>query len=139
MYEVTVDEAVLAEIVQRLVRAVDPDRIILFGSRARGDHRPDSDLDLLLIKPSAAPPHRRVIAAIGPWPESWCPPTSYGGRRRRSRTGPRWALISPPALCGKVGYFMKSGADQVRVLKAKAEHDFQLAQLGILPDEAVSS
>ena len=63
MYEVTVDEAVLAEIVQRLVRAVDPDRIILFGSRARGDHRPDSDLDLLLIKPSAAPPHRRVIAA----------------------------------------------------------------------------
>ena len=39
MFEVTVDEAVLAEIVQRLVRAVDPDRIILFGSRARGDYR----------------------------------------------------------------------------------------------------
>ncbi len=63
MYRVNVDEAVLAEIVQRLVVAVDPDRIILFGSRARGDYRPDSDVDLLLIKPSAEPPHRRVMPA----------------------------------------------------------------------------
>lgn len=57
------DEAVLAEIVDRLVRAVDPDRIILFGSRARGDHRQDGDVDLLLIKPSSAPAHRRVVPA----------------------------------------------------------------------------
>jgi len=53
MCRVNVDEAVPAEIVQRLVEAVDPDRIILFGSRARGDYRPDGDVDLLLIKPSA--------------------------------------------------------------------------------------
>ena len=63
MYRVQVDEAVLAEIVRRLVQAVDPDRIVLFGSRARGDHRPDSDVDLLLVKPSVLPPHRRVIPA----------------------------------------------------------------------------
>ncbi len=63
MYVVKVDEAVLAEIRRRLVEAVDPDRIILFGSRARGDHRPDSDVDLLLIKDSDLPPHRRVIPA----------------------------------------------------------------------------
>ena len=63
MYQVQVDEAVLAEIVRRLVAAVDPDRILLFGSRARGDHRPDSDVDLLLIKASAIPAHRRVIPA----------------------------------------------------------------------------
>ena len=63
MYRVVVNEAVLDEIVRRLVEAVDPDRIILFGSRARGDHRPDSDVDLLLVKPSSAPPHRRVIPA----------------------------------------------------------------------------
>ena len=63
MYEVRVDQGVLAEIVRRLVKAVDPDRIILFGSRARGDYRPDSDVDLLLIKHSDAPPHRRVIPA----------------------------------------------------------------------------
>lgn len=29
--------------------AVAPDTVILFGSRARGDHRPDSDIDLLVI------------------------------------------------------------------------------------------
>ena len=29
--------------------AVAPDTVILFGSRARGDHCPDSDIDLLVI------------------------------------------------------------------------------------------
>jgi len=28
---------------------VSPDTVILFGSRARGDHRPNSDLDLLIV------------------------------------------------------------------------------------------
>ncbi len=48
---------------RRLVEALNPDRIILFGSRARGDHRPDSDLDLLIIRDSAEPRHRRTIRA----------------------------------------------------------------------------
>ena len=28
----------------------EPEQTILFGSRARGDHRPDSDIDVLIIK-----------------------------------------------------------------------------------------
>lgn len=63
MYQVIVDETLLQEIVRRLVDAIDPDRIILFGSRARGDARSDSDVDLLVIKDSDEPPHRRVIPA----------------------------------------------------------------------------
>jgi uncharacterized protein len=39
----------LGEIVDRIVRVAAPDRIILFGSAARGEARPDSDLDLLVI------------------------------------------------------------------------------------------
>jgi len=56
-------DTVLSEVVRRLVEAVDPDRIILFGSRARGDHRPDSDVDLLIVRDSTEPRHRRVIRA----------------------------------------------------------------------------
>jgi predicted nucleotidyltransferase len=63
MYQVHVDEALLGEVVRRLVEAIDPDKIILFGSRARGDPRPDSDLDLLIVRESAEKPHRRAIPA----------------------------------------------------------------------------
>jgi uncharacterized protein len=49
----------LADIVQRLAQAYQPERIYLFGSRARGDFRPNSDYDLLVIVPDDAPPERR--------------------------------------------------------------------------------
>ena len=35
-------------VVQTIVANFNPRRIVLFGSRARGDHRPDSDLDLFI-------------------------------------------------------------------------------------------
>ena len=40
----------LEEIAQRILAVSDPVQIILFGSYARGDVGPDSDLDLLVIK-----------------------------------------------------------------------------------------
>lgn len=42
---------ILADIVRRIVRVAHPERIILFGSAARGEAGPGSDLDLLVIKP----------------------------------------------------------------------------------------
>src|SRR5690348_3959414 len=47
------DEALLAEAVRRLVEALQPERIYLFGSRARGDAHADSDYDLLVVVPEA--------------------------------------------------------------------------------------
>lgn len=44
------DDDLLQEIVRRVVEVADPDRIILFGSAARGDMGPHSDVDLLVIK-----------------------------------------------------------------------------------------
>jgi predicted nucleotidyltransferase len=41
---------ILADVVKRVVAAAKPDKIILFGSAARGTMGPDSDLDLLVIK-----------------------------------------------------------------------------------------
>lgn len=45
------DPALLQEIVRRIVEAVQPEKIILFGSAARGQMGPDSDVDLLVVKP----------------------------------------------------------------------------------------
>ena len=47
---VPVDRAILDEIIHRVVEVAQPDRIILFGSAARGEMGPDSDIDLLVIK-----------------------------------------------------------------------------------------
>lgn len=48
-----VDQEKLDEIVRRIVEAVEPEKIILFGSAARGDTGPHSDVDLLVIKEGA--------------------------------------------------------------------------------------
>ncbi len=40
----------LAEVVRRIVEVCDPDRIVLFGSTARGEATDHSDLDLLVVK-----------------------------------------------------------------------------------------
>ncbi len=57
--EILDDDVDLRQIVSCLVRAYQPDRIYLFGSKARGDYGPDSDYDLLLVVPDNAPPERR--------------------------------------------------------------------------------
>jgi uncharacterized protein len=43
------EEEALQGVVARLVDALDPQMIWLFGSRARGDERRDSDFDLLVV------------------------------------------------------------------------------------------
>lgn len=48
-----VDQEKLDEIVRRIVEAVEPEKIILFGSAARGDSSSDSDVDVLVIKEGA--------------------------------------------------------------------------------------
>ena len=53
--------AVLPEITRRIVEAVHPLRILLFGSRARGDARPDSDIDLLVIVPRIDDKRRQTV------------------------------------------------------------------------------
>jgi predicted nucleotidyltransferase len=54
-----VTEALLDEAVARILASGTPRRIVLFGSHARGDASPDSDLDLLIVEESDLPRHRR--------------------------------------------------------------------------------
>lgn len=53
------DDQVLGEIVRRLTDAFQPDRIYLFGSKARGESGPDSDYDLLIVVPDEASPEQK--------------------------------------------------------------------------------
>ena len=47
---IVVTEAILDEMVDTLVQEIAPEQIYLFGSRARGNARPDSDIDLLIVE-----------------------------------------------------------------------------------------
>jgi predicted nucleotidyltransferase len=50
-----VDLARLAAVIDRIVERMRPEAIWLFGSRAEGRARPDSDYDLLVVVPDGAP------------------------------------------------------------------------------------
>jgi len=49
-----------SEIVERILAISQPERIVLFGSRARGDYRSTSDFDLLIIRYSDKPRYARA-------------------------------------------------------------------------------
>jgi len=53
----TLNPELLEEIVRRISGAVHPLRVILFGSAARGEMGPASDVDLLIVMPDGT--HRR--------------------------------------------------------------------------------
>ena len=44
-------ESALQQAAERIAKRFDPDKIILFGSAARGQEGPDSDADLLVVMP----------------------------------------------------------------------------------------
>jgi predicted nucleotidyltransferase len=62
---IQIDAGLMEEIVRRIVATAHPHKIILFGSRARGDARPDSDIDLLVIADSTEPRYRRAAPLYG--------------------------------------------------------------------------
>jgi len=52
-----IDDALIEEIVRRVLSVAKPDKIILFGSAATGEMTRDSDIDLLIVEPQ--PKNRR--------------------------------------------------------------------------------
>lgn len=48
-----ISDGLVQEIVRRTVRVSQPERLIIFGPAARREFSPDSDIDLLVILPSA--------------------------------------------------------------------------------------
>jgi predicted nucleotidyltransferase len=63
MQKQNVHDKILHDIIQRIVGVAHPQRIIMFGSAARGEMGPHSDIDLLVIKKGVRNP-RSVTAKI---------------------------------------------------------------------------
>ena len=104
--EVSESFAVLDEMVQRIAERFSPDKIILFGSRARGDARPDSDIDLLVLFPEVTDPHKRVAELYAslvdfPRPMDIVVSTSYRFERYRNVVN---TVYWPASREGKVLY-----------------------------------
>ncbi len=53
------DAWILCCLVERLVAVYQPERLYLFGSKARGDFGPESDFDLMIIVPDNASSDRQ--------------------------------------------------------------------------------
>ena len=56
----TTNNQILDEMVRRILQVVQPKRVILFGSAARGEMYSESDLDVLIVMPDGI--HRRRTA-----------------------------------------------------------------------------
>jgi len=56
-----VDDSLLQEVVKRIVEAVNPQKIILFGSYAYGKPHKESDLDILVVMDSDLPRYKRSV------------------------------------------------------------------------------
>ena len=57
-------EAAIREVVSRLIDHYQPERIYLIGSTARGEDRPDSDLDFVVVLPENAPREKVIGGEI---------------------------------------------------------------------------
>ena len=62
---VVINAKLIEEVVERIVLLIHPRQIILFGSRAREEARPNSDIDLLVIAESVEPRYRRAAPLYG--------------------------------------------------------------------------
>lgn len=70
-HEAMTSEELIATMVDRIADQFDPDRIVLFGSWARGEARVSSDVDLLVVMPDGTDRREAAIAmrvAVGDVP-----------------------------------------------------------------------
>lgn len=56
-----IDEEKIEEIKKTIVKAISPEKIILFGSCARGEATEESDIDMVVIWDSDLNPHKRNL------------------------------------------------------------------------------
>ncbi len=99
-------------LVRRIVEAVQPDRVILFGSAVRGDLGPNSDVDVLVVQPEPCrhlAVAQRIHSNLGDFPFAVDVVVNTAAELERYKDSP--ATVVFPALHeGKVIY----DASQIR-------------------------
>ena len=100
------DPKLVEEIVRRIVETVHPEKIILFGSLARGDARPESDLDILVIAQSQEPRFRRSAPLYGILSDIFIPMDIlvYSPEEVEEWSGVRQAFVTTAIREGRVLY-----------------------------------
>jgi predicted nucleotidyltransferase len=88
-----VTDELLREVTERIVEALAPERVILFGSYAHGKPTPDSDVDLLIVMESNERPlkRRRAVSHLfreRPFPMDIIVRTPQEMRRSLERVDP---------------------------------------------------
>ncbi len=99
-------ERLLEHVTQTIVEHFHPKRIVLFGSHARGEVGPDSDLDLFIeMESSRRPPERAIevssVFGLRPWPMDIVVYTPQEVERLKKMKGTLLSLIEKE---GKVLY-----------------------------------
>jgi predicted nucleotidyltransferase len=109
---IQIDARLMDEIVRRIVETAHPARIILFGSRARGEARPDSDIDLLVIADSTQPRYRRAGPLYGALSDILVPMDIlvYSPEEVREWSAVRQAFATTAIREGKVLYENQNGS-----------------------------
>jgi predicted nucleotidyltransferase len=99
----------ITRMTRRLAKQFQPERIILFGSHARGDAGPDSDIDLLVVLPLKNPRREKAALELAmrlavhdiKFPKDIIVVTPEEVERQRGLPG---TLITPALLEGKTVY-----------------------------------
>lgn len=96
----------IREMVRRIAAEFHPDKIILFGSHARGKAGPDSDVDLLVVMPVEGSKRRKATEIDGALADRTIPVdlivvTPEEFERARHQIG---SVLRPAALEGLVLY-----------------------------------
>ena len=100
------DDAVLKEITNALVTRFGAERVALFGSRARGDQREDSDYDIFVVipddaarRPTSLSPGRPIIELLDSEVQGVLGENGNGHRPARRLLSVVAARLPCPNLC----------------------------------------
>ena len=128
----TIDPKLLQETIRRIVEALQPQVVYLYGSHAYGQPHADSDLDLLVVvEDSAVPPHRRAVPAYRALRGLCLPAEIIVATQAEFERRAQWqsSIERVAAEKGKVLYEMNAPHEEVSAWLRKAPADLLSARI----------